>query len=154
MIRSRAFVAIVLSSALPMLACDRDPTDMDNPVVVTGCLTGSGDRFVLTELERSDTGTTIAAPATETYQLVGEEDQLRAHVGHQVTVSGRSDTPEVAIVREESPATAAPAGTVGSQGAPAAQGSTPKVTADTETRMEVARLKVASVKSTGEPCTP
>ena len=156
MIRRPAVIAIVLSSGLAIAACDHGrATDMDNPVVVTGCLTGSGDRFVLTELERSDAATTVAAPATETYQLVGEEDELRPHVGKQVTFTGRSDTTQVAIVRESSPAAAAPAGTAGSEGAaPSGQGSTPKITAQSETRVEVAKLKVASVKSTGEPCTP
>jgi hypothetical protein len=156
MIRRRAVVALVLSSGLAVVACGRTRTDeTDNPVVVTGCLTGSGDRFVLTELERSNTGTTIAAPATETYQLIGKEDDLRPHVGQQVTVTGKADTAQVAIVHESSPAAAAPTGTLGSQGAePSGQGTTPKVSADSETRVEVARLKVATVRSSGQPCAP
>jgi len=139
----------VLSSALPLAACNRTADDdITNPITVTGCLTGSGDRFALTELERADAATTIAAPSTETYQLVGREEELRPHVGHQVTVTGKADTPEVAIVRESSPAAAAPTGTAGPQGAePSGQGSTPKVSAETETRVEVAKLKVASVRS-------
>lgn len=155
MIRRRAVIALVLSSSMAIGACGPTRNTENHPVMVTGCLTGSGDRFVLTELERSNTGTTIAAPATETYQLVGREADLRQHVGQQVTVTGRADTAQVAIVHESSPAAAAATGTSGSQGAePSGQGSTPRVSADSETRVEVANLKVVSVRSSGESCTP
>jgi hypothetical protein len=120
-----------------------------NPIAVTGCLTGSGDRFVLTSLERENTGTTIAAPATETYQLIGKDDDLRPLVGKQVSVTGRADTAEVAVIHESVP----PSRVTGIAGTPG-QAEGPKVSAESETRIEVSKLKVASVRSTGEACAP
>ena len=45
------------------------------PIVESGCLTASGDRFVLTALE------TGGNRATELYQLIGDSAELREHVG-------------------------------------------------------------------------
>jgi hypothetical protein len=155
----RAGGAIVVAAAFAA-ACDagqRDAGEARAEIEVTGCLTSSGERFVLTELDRGETGTTAASPSTESYTLVGDADALRPHVGTHVTVSGMTETPDVAIMRESSPATTAPGvGTAGSEtpDAAAAGGAKPKVSTQEQTRLEVASLRVRGVKPTGKSCTP
>jgi hypothetical protein len=150
-----AFVLAVAAAG----ACggsDESLASLKSEIEVTGCLTSSGDKFVLTELDRSDTGTTIAAPSTETYTLVGDNDALRQHVGRQVRVAGVADTPAIAIVRESSPAapdTPPVAGTTGS-GAPAPAGAAPRanVATESQTRIEVSELRVRTIAPTGSEC--
>ena len=135
------------------------------PITATGCLTAKGDRFVLTDLQRAaETENTAASgAATETYQLIGADDQLRPHVGHQVRVNGEAEPPAVAELRESTPATpaAGATGTTGQAQSPqppqnpenAQQGAAaPQVRTETETRMEVAQLRVQSVTPTGSTC--
>jgi len=151
-------------------------------VTETGCLTAEGDRFVLTALQGGAAGgqagntgaaagntgtpagdqtrpnqggaatTANAQPTTESYQLIGEEEQLRPLVGRQVRVSGEADPPKVAEVRESTPPTAATGatGTTG-QAEPAKPGE-PQVATTTETRLEVTQLRVQSITATGEAC--
>jgi hypothetical protein len=134
---------------------------MKSEIEVTGCLTGTNDQFVLTELDRADTGTTIASPATETYTLIGDANTLRPHVGKQVRVSGMTETPDVAIVRESSPPTTAAQPGVGTSGSTASPptpelnaGERPKVSTEQQTRLEVSSLRVRSVTPTGSNCAP
>jgi hypothetical protein len=121
------------------------------PISATGCLTASGDRFVLTNIQPTAPGEQASAgPTTANYQLIGADADLRQHVGRQVTVNGEAESARVAEVRETTPATPAtapadrPIGTSGDE---------PKVQTETETRMEVAKLRVQSVTPTGETCT-
>jgi hypothetical protein len=136
------------------------------PVAITetGCLTAQGDRFVLTALEsaggenpaRPEQGgaspTAKAQTTTESYQLIGNDDELRQLVGKQVRVSGEADPPKVAEVREATPPTAGSGatGTTG-QAEPAKPGE-PQVSTTTETRLEVTQLRVQSIAATGEAC--
>jgi len=54
-------------------------TDTSNTAgSVQGCLSGSGGNYLLTQ---DGTGTT--------YKLMGNEDQLKKHVGHEVAVTGQ-----------------------------------------------------------------
>ena len=148
---------------------ERDPSVGDRgearPVAITqtGCLTAQGDRFVLTALESAAAGTAkpepgaqsptaSAQPTTESYQLIGNDDELRPLVGKQVRVSGEADAPKVAEVRESTPPTAASGatGTAG-QAEPAKPGE-PQVATSTETRLEVTQLRVQSITATGEAC--
>jgi hypothetical protein len=138
-------------------------------VTETGCLTAQGDQFVLTALEsaadagkpQQDAGkpeqggaspTASARTTTESYQLIGNEDELRKLVGRQVRVSGEADPPKVAEVRESTPPSAASGatGTAG-QAEPAKPGE-PQVATSTETRLEVTQLRVQSITATGEAC--
>ena len=151
----RAPVAAVCALGLGLsIACGADRNDAteeqksvegrSRPVEVTGCLTARGDQFVVTDLEREG-----QAPTTETYQLIGNEDELRPHVGKQVRIVGEADPQQVAEVREATPA--APAGgTTGTAGQ--APGGQPKVSTETSTRMEVAKLRVQSVTPSGATC--
>lgn len=137
----------------------------DAPALVTarGCLTASGDRFVLTELERGaageaarepgDAGTTASAqPTTESYQLIGDADELRKLVGRQVEVSGAANPPRVAEVREMTPPTE-PGSATGTTGAPTPpESGEPRVATTTETRLEVTQLRVEALSDTGQPC--
>lgn len=151
----RASVA-VLAICLGLFGCGRADRERDNtgeaagdktaevrpvPVTETGCLTARGDQFVLTDLERSDG----EATHTETFQLVGNEDELRRHVGKQVRVNGEAEAPQVATVQESTPAPPEPAprGTTGAD---------PKVSTQSDTRLEVRKLTVASVQPTGAAC--
>lgn len=147
---------IVTVGCLAAVACaaERDPNDMKTDVEITGCLTGKDGEFVLTELDRSDTGTTIASPATESYRLVGDANVLRPHVGKQVRIAGMADTPAVAVVRETSPAAPAgsPVGTSGTDAAAGRPGATPKVSTAQQARIEVSSLQVRAVTPTGSDC--
>ena len=110
------------------------------PITATGCLTARGDQFVLTDLERE------GQPTTETYQLIGNQEQLRPHVGKQVRVNGEAKPAQVATMQESTPAASKPQpqGTAG--------GADPKVTTQAETRVEVRELTVSSIQPTGEGC--
>lgn len=136
------------------------------PITVTGCLTASGDRFVLTDLEAGAADPDVAQrredppdpaakprPTTEAYQLVGNEDQLRPLVGQQVRVNGEAEPPHVAEVRELTPPAkpGEPTGTAGQEPTAPKPGE-PQVNSMTETRLEVATLRVMSVVPTGDPC--
>ena len=153
------------------------------PVAITqtGCLTAEGDRFVLTALESAapggaakpdaggaapsqpqsgttpsaQTGTTASAqPTTESYQLIGNEEEFRQHVGKQVRVTGEADPPKVAEVREATPPTAAAPGATGTAGqAEPAKPGEPQVATTTQTRLEVTQLRVQTIAPTGEACT-
>jgi hypothetical protein len=129
------------------------------PVEVSGCLTARGDRYVLTDLERADEqgGGGGGQAATESYELVGNTENLKQHVGKQVRVVGEAEPQQVAEVRESSPApaTSGATGTTGRQpqGGQQPSGSgQPQVSTATETRMEVAKLRVQSVTPSGATC--
>jgi hypothetical protein len=114
----------------------------DVSVTETGCLSARGDRFVLTDLEGAN-----GISATEAFQLIGNEEELRRHVGKQVRVSGQAEPAQVAVVRESTPPAAdqqPPAGTSGS--------AEPSVTAETQTRVEFRKLTVSSFEPTGASC--
>ena len=130
-------------------------------ITATGCLTASGDEFVLTDLQSAAAGSAagqeqgagaVAQPTTESYQLIGNEEELRGLVGRQVTVTGPAEPPKVAEVRETTPATE-PGNATGTTGAsqPAKPGA-PQVATTTETRLEVTQLRVNSVTETGQAC--
>ena len=127
---------------------NRDPAGNDAeittsaPIVETGCLTASGDRFVLTALETTkDAG----VPQTELYQLIGEGDELRQHVGKAVRVTGEAAPAQVAELRETSPAQ--PAESRGTAGADEG-----RVQTESQTRLETRQLRVQSVTPTGDDC--
>ena len=120
---------------------DDDPNDdidieKTSTVEETGCLTGSGDRFVLTALERE-------TAETEMYQLVGDNAELRKHVGREVRITGDAEPARVAELRESATST----GTAGSSERPQAQ-----VTTQAQTRLETRQLRVATVAPTGNEC--
>jgi hypothetical protein len=126
----------------------RDDNDIDisktTTVTETGCLTSSGDRFVLTALEGG------GAAATEMYQLIGAEDQLRPHIGREVQVNGMAEPAQVATLREAAPAS--PTGTAGDD-RQAGNGTGAQVTTEAMTRLETRRMQVTSVTPTGDECT-
>jgi hypothetical protein len=155
--------------------------DRPAPVDVQGCLTASGDRFVLTSLQAAEgapagqaaangshtapapnttANGTAAVPTTETYQLVATADNdLKQYVGKQVRVTGEADPPKVAEVRELTPA--APAngatqqgsvGTTGNDANRAAGANEPKVSTAETTHFEVRKLRVSAVTPSGGDC--
>jgi hypothetical protein len=85
--------------------------------------------------------------------LIGDEEQLRPHVGKQVRVSGEAEPAKVAEVRESTPPSDASGatGTAG-QAEPAKPGE-PSVATATQTRLEVTQLRVQTITATGEACT-
>ena len=127
------------------------------PITQTGCLTANGDRFVLTDLERRSESATDQ-PTTQAYQLVGNDEELRQHVGKQVRVTGEAEPTQVSEVRESTPpapqsgtsGTGTATGTAGQK--PESAGAQPQVKSETETRLEVTKLRVQSVTPTGESC--
>jgi hypothetical protein len=108
------------------------------PVVVTGCLTGTPEHFVLTKLDTS-------VPESITYELVNANDQLLPLVGQKVRITGEAEPVQTAEALEltvPDPATAA------------TSGKTPaKVTTVEDTKLRVERLTVTSVAGTGDTCT-
>lgn len=148
----RASAVGVLAFAIGAAACGGDrgrdvggdeKTAEVRPAAITemGCLTARGDRFVLTNLERGEGEAT-----TETFQLVGNHEELRQHVGKQVRVTGEAEPPRVAVVQESTPpGDPKPQGTVGTRD--------PKVSTQSETRVESRELTVSSVQPTGAACT-
>jgi hypothetical protein len=130
------------SAGNPLLNSDARP----QPITATGCLTASGDRFVVTALDE-----TPAVPTTTTYQLSGgDSEQLRAQVNREVRVAGEADPPKVADVRDApTPAVGTSGGDAGHAAAP---GTEPRVKTQETMRFAVRNLKVLSVTPTGDPC--
>jgi hypothetical protein len=120
------------------IGCGR--SDGETATSRTGCLTTSGETFVLTDIERGE------SPSTEAFRLEGHENELRPHIGQRVRITGDAEPAKVAVVRESTPPdpNAQPAGTSG--------GATPNVSTATEARVEVRKLTVASVEPTGQTC--
>jgi len=120
------------------LATHPVPAGLVAPVSVVGCLSASGDRFVLSHGDK-DSSKTLA------YQLVNAEDQLRNLVGKEVRVTGEAQPAQSAETRELTPA--APAATSGKPDTNAT------VTTVEDTKIEMQKLTVASVAPTGDSCT-
>jgi len=107
-------------------------------VTVEGCLTASGDKFMLASLDKESSKTSV-------YQLMNADDQLRNMVGKEVRVSGQAEATQSAEAREVTPS--APAATSGKS-----TEAEPKVSTVTDTKLDVHRLTVASVTPTGDTC--
>ena len=69
--------------------------EQGRPQLITadGCLTASGDRFVLTELQAEE-------GSAEAYRLVGRDEDLRAHVGKRVQISGEAEPEQIVDIRQ------------------------------------------------------
>ena len=126
-------------------------------VTVEGCLTASGDRFVLTDLERAvaapdvsqrDGSAPAAAPepTTETYRLVGSDARLRDLIGRRVEVSGEAEPEKVVDLRRSSPPME-PRNDGGADVSP-----DPTVGIVESARIEISDLRVVSVSDAGAPC--
>jgi hypothetical protein len=107
-------------------------------VTVDGCLSASGDTFMLASLDKESSKTTV-------YQLMNADDQLRNMVGKEVRVSGQAEPTQSAETREVTPP--APTATSGKSTEAA-----PKVSTVTDTKLDVHKLTVASVTPTGDTC--
>ena len=108
-------------------------------VTVDGCLSASGDKFMLASLDKESSKTTI-------YQLMNADDQLRNMVGKEIRVSGQAEATQSAETREVTPP--APTATGGK-----ASDAEPKVSTVTDTKLDVHKLTVASATPTGDTCT-
>ena len=107
-------------------------------VSVDGCLTASGEKFMLASLDKDASRTTV-------YQLMNADDQLRNFVGKEVRVTGQAEAIQSAETREVTPPAAA--------ATPGASAETqPKVSTVTDTKLDVHKLTVASVTPTGDSC--
>jgi hypothetical protein len=130
--QGRVAAAFVVSLGLPV-ACGPPEGNASNggnilralpaPVSVTGCLTASGDRVLLTALAPGEASEQLGRrkgerpyPVTEVYELTGANEKLRKYIGWHVRVHGEAPPPAVAIVREHSPAVAASPVAVGTAG--------------------------------------
>jgi hypothetical protein len=107
------------------------------PVEVVGCLSASGDRFVLSHIDKDDSKTVA-------YQLINADDQLTSYVGREVRVSGEAQPAQKAETRAVTPPQ--PAATSGKSGANAT------VTTVEETKVDLQKLAVSSVSPTGDAC--
>ena len=113
------------------LATHPVPAGAAGAVTITGCLTASGDRFVLTQLDEKSS-------ENHTYQLVNADAQLRNLVGQRVQVIGDAAQAQKAEAREVTPA---PAATSGSSNA--------KVSTVEDTKVDANTLRVTSVMPVG-----
>jgi hypothetical protein len=162
------FLGLIISIAVGSAACNRAADERGaaqdqalatrdgaagDELTVTGCLTSAPDRgaFVVTADRNALTSGALHArdgeTPTYTYELTGNTADLAQHVGRQVQVTGRVDDDRddnVKVDQEEKtelPKTQSGNDTV-----------TPAIETDTEMRINVRRLTVASVKQTGQAC--
>jgi len=119
------------------LATHPAPAGTIAPVEVIGCLSASGDRFVLSHIDK-DNSKTVA------YQLVNADDQLRPLVGREVRVTGEAQPTQKAETRAITPSQ--PTATSGKSEPDA------KVTTVEETKLDLQKLTVASASPTGDTC--
>jgi hypothetical protein len=157
----KPFVFVVLGAvAFAGLGCNRQKSDstekigsnstLANPkiTIARGCLTGSGDQFVLTSLDyaapASSTGQPVAdtLASTDSYRLVGMTDQLKGLVGQRIEVTGDSAPAQVVDLVSATPSGNA----VGTAGAD------PKVSTASRARVEIYDLNVSSVHPLGDKC--
>ncbi|HTI41402.1 MAG TPA: hypothetical protein VL693_06220 [Vicinamibacterales bacterium] len=108
-------------------------------VTVDGCLSASGDKFMLASLDKDSSKTIV-------YQLMNADDQLRNLVGKEVRVAGQAEATQSTETREVTP----PAPTATSGKPTEAE---PKVSTVTDTKLDVHKMTVASVTPTGDTCT-
>jgi hypothetical protein len=161
-------VVIAAMSTVAGAACNRSNSEQppDSPgknatlvnpriTMVRGCLTGSGDQFVLTNLEQGAPGPTGAdrssaaepVATTDSYRLVGMNDQLRGFVGQRVEVTGDSQPEQIVDLVSATPAHApATGGTVGTSGKDA------KVSTASRARVAIHEMRVSSVSPLGDKC--
>jgi hypothetical protein len=119
------------------LATQPAPAGTIAPVEVSGCLSASGDRYVLSHVDKDD-AKTIA------YQLVNADDQLRPLVGREVRVTGEAQPTQKAETRAITPPQAA---ATSGKSEPDA-----KVTTVEETKLDLQKLVVTSASPTGDAC--
>jgi hypothetical protein len=148
--------AALMTGALASTACNRGAEEtmpvaevqretavegLERPVNVTGCLR-AGDAagtFVLTSTEAADQGRTMTYALN--FRTDMNDEELREHVGEQVTVEG--------IVRSQQSASGY------TPGAPAANepvGTTGTPTVQTTTELAVQQLDVNELRPIGEAC--
>jgi hypothetical protein len=108
------------------------------PVSVDGCLSASGDRFMLASFDKDSSKTIV-------YQLINADDQLRNFIGREVRVTGEAEALQSTEARAVTPP--APAATSGKPGAGAT------VSTVEDTKVDSRRMTVASVTPTGDNCT-
>jgi hypothetical protein len=127
-------------------------------VTEVGCLSGSGDEFVLTDLDAIGPGT--PRPITEAFLLSGSDRELKAQVGRRVRVTGEADPAKVVNVRVLQPMVRvrrANTVVVNDRTDAPSPGSgehlEPKVGVGQQLRLEVRHLQVRSVEPTGDECT-
>lgn len=120
------------------LATHPAPAGSIAPVEVVGCLSASGNRFVLSHIDQEDSKTVA-------YQLLNADDQLTSLVGREVRVTGEAQPAQKADARAVTPPQ--PAATSGKSETDA------KVTTVEETKVDMQKLVVASVAPTGDACT-
>lgn len=130
-----------------------------------GCVTASGEEFILTDLHPGERREDIEhllpdaprpTPTTEAYLLIGKDEELRPLVGQRVRVAGQVDAAQTAELRSISPmvrARPAPqSGEPASEAAPTSGDATPSVATQHQLRMEIHRLQLTSLSPTGDAC--
>ena len=165
--RTGLLLGLICSTALGSAACTRnaderartqeaalaaDPTKGDE-ITVTGCLSAAADRraYVVTAERNALTSGALYANSGETptytYELTGNTSDLASHVNRQVEVTGRldDDRKDHATVDDEET-------TKGQEVQSGKDKVTPAIETDTEMNIQVRRLDVSSVHSTGRPC--
>jgi hypothetical protein len=168
--RTELIVGIVLSVALALPACSRTSDERadqqraalaardgaaGDEVTITGCLTAAQDRnaFVVTADRNALVSGALYSGSGETptytYELTGHTADLAAHVGRQVEVKGRVDkSREDEVKVNDEVKTTLPETQSGKDKV------TPAIETDTEMEVNVRRLTVSSVTSTGQGCLP
>jgi hypothetical protein len=135
-----------------MMACGRKDDAPMALILETGCVTASGDEFILTDLEPGGSQSS-RRPTTEAYLLSNADDALEEHVGERVRVTGDTSIPEVVNIRMVEPLyRARPDNGVVPATSNANQAEQPRVGVADQIRMKVGDLQVRSVEPTGDRC--
>jgi hypothetical protein len=145
-----ATAGLVLGLALPART-QTSGTQANELITVNGCLTArpDGQSYALTPVKAPQVGDAIAKSASDvkptfTYELVGDADQFRPHVGRLVTANGRVDTSAKKSEDVDKEQKAAPPATT--------RDAKPQVKVEERARIEVRRLVVSSLTSEGKAC--
>jgi hypothetical protein len=152
----RAAFFLLLAPLIAMTGC-ADSRPRPVTILTDGCVTASGDQYVLTDLEPGEAEPSLQRgrigsrpyPTTEAYVLIGADQQLRTLVGRRVRVAGEASPAQIAEIRMLSPLVR-----VGPRRTVATSGMSPKVGVQEVLRMEVHRLRVISASPTGDSCLP
>jgi len=166
--RIASVLAIVGFSAMGAAAQSGQPAQQGTApkagetVTITGCLaSGNNNMYTLTAapaaMSEAPTGTTATTPAgtkvtkTVTYNLTGgKPEELKAHVGHTIAVTGTEAAPQMtAAVKDESKTAANAQGTSKSTGT---SGAKPNVETTAQAQIVVRQLSVNTVKMVSANC--
>jgi hypothetical protein len=142
---------------LGAVGCGGSAAVPETLVTEVGCVTGSGNEFILTDLDEAGPGR--PRPMTEAFLLSGSDREVKAQVGRRVRATGEADPAKVVNVRVLQPMVrvrpknaSGPVDRASATNPEFGKTGEPKVEVGQQLRLEVRRLQVRSVEPTGDEC--